>query len=162
MRTKVKFGITKTADNFAALELGIRGLLKQEVMVGVPENKSHREGGGDNALLAYVHDQGSPSQNIPARPFLIPGIRSVSPQITERLKKLADRAFSGNVSGLEDGMRAIGMLAVKAVQTRILEGPFAPLAKSTIARRLRMNRGTAPLNVSGQLRQAISFYLEEL
>ena len=54
-------------------------LAQKRVLVGVPEDADSRGEEGyktpiGNAALAYIHDNGSPRQGIPARPFMQPGI----------------------------------------------------------------------------------------
>ena len=68
-------GVFKVVDNLRKLTQGIEVLTTMQVMVGVPDDKSgRREGEINNAELAYIHDKGAPEANIPARPFMEPGI----------------------------------------------------------------------------------------
>ena len=56
----------KSAENLMA---DLQAIAQYQVLVGVPEEKDTRlKGEVGNAMLAYVHDNGSPKQGIPARP----------------------------------------------------------------------------------------------
>jgi hypothetical protein len=70
-----------------------------EVLVGVPEETTdvRNEDGQEyitNAALAYIHDNGEPSANIPARPFMVPGITAVQEKIAGQLRKVATRGLT--------------------------------------------------------------------
>lgn len=139
----------------------VHALVKKEVLVGVPEEHADRKKEGiTNATLAYIHDTGSPAANIPARPFLNPGIQQVKDRIIVRLKQIGQKTLRGNLSSVEEGLNAVGLIAVNSIRAKITSGPFSPLAPSTIRARLRRGRtGIRPLVDTGQLRNAINYVL---
>src|SRR5215467_2634573 len=86
--------ITVTEDHTAELQSALDTLASIEVLIGIPakEDQPHfdetggeagpterreEEGGGgirENAVLGYIHEHGSPINNIPPRPWLGPGV----------------------------------------------------------------------------------------
>jgi hypothetical protein len=157
-----RFTVSKTKDGLPALVKAIGDLAKKQVLVGVPADKSFRDGEINNAQLAFIHDKGSPAQNIPARPFLEPGIEQGLPAIKVQLKKAAEAAFDGNTRDVDKGLNAAGLVAADAVKRKIVDGPFTPLAAATLAARRRKGFvGTSPLTVTGQLRNAVSYIIRQ-
>ena len=159
VQVKTKLEIIK--DDVPKMDSAIKKLTRMDVLVGVPADKSDRQGQGPtNALLAYIHDTGSPAANIPARPFLGPGIMNAKDRILQRLEKMGNSALRGDPSAIEKELNAIGLIAVSSIRAKITSGPFAPLASSTLRARRRAGRsGTKPLIVTGQLRNSISYVL---
>lgn len=155
-------GITVTIDKVPAIEKAIKDLAATRVMVGIPASKAARreKGAINNAALGYIHENGAPEAGIPARPFLIPGVRNAEAQITAHLKAAGEAALSGEAKRSDRELHATGLIAQAAVRAKITAGPFIALARSTLARRRARGRtGTKPLIDSGQLRNAISYVL---
>lgn len=148
-------------DNMPLLTRGMAMLLRDDILVGVPADGAHREGDGSgpsNADLAYIHETGSPSRNIPERPFLVPGMTDIRDEIAKRMRTAAIAALRGRVEEVERQQNAIGLLCVSSVRRRLVQGPHAPLAPATLAARRRRGRtGTRPLVDTGQLLAAITY-----
>lgn len=131
----------------------LRSLELSEVLVGVPADED-RMGTGqgsdtrqgkdqpNNALLAAVHNNGSPVKNIPARPFLVPGIENVRKEIRKRMRDGAKLALEGNVQAVDKTLHAVGLLGQAAVRKQLTDGSFEPLKPATIMARSRV-RGTS-------------------
>lgn len=158
--------ISKIADNSPNILFAIRELERNNVLAGVPASKASRdseEAGGapiNNAALGYIHNYGSPAANIPARPFMEPGIVSAKKEIEKGLEMAADAAFDGKVSGVQKGLNRAGIAAVTGIKLKINMGPFTPLKPSTIAaRRARGRTGTRPLIDTAQLRNSITYVI---
>jgi len=132
--------IKRVIDNTTQLHDRLHKLRDQSVYVGVPASTNARNDGGliNNATLLYIHNFGSPAQNIPARPVLTQGIAKVSKQIAEMFKQAAhDAVFEGKDPTTAYGR--IGMLARNAVVEEF-DSPspaFVPLRPATIRARLR-------------------------
>ena len=133
---------------FDKMLLGLTQLAKTEVLVGFPESTTEqgrdsvRDKGITNAALAYIHDNGMPEQNIPARPFMLPGVTSVQDAITDRLVVTMKAVSHGKeLSVVEKGLIGAGQKAVDGIKAKITEGIPPPLAPSTIQGRAR-SRGT--------------------
>ena len=67
--------LTITQDNLANIQKALHDLSRTTVHVGIPEEKSKRKSPDKmtNAALGYIHEYGSPANNIPARPWLKTG-----------------------------------------------------------------------------------------
>lgn len=152
-------------------------LVKTDVLVGIPESETERENQAEpnNATLAYIHEHGSPAQNIPARAFLIPGVRGAEKEYRPRLIKAAQLALDGKAKDALKQMDAAGLIAEMAAKTKINSGDFVPLSEATLrARAARGRKGAAaelarresglpagtdlakPLIDTGQLRNSIT------
>ncbi|KAA6459631.1 hypothetical protein DYQ86_16055 [Acidobacteria bacterium AB60] len=184
----INFGIDITEDNLGDFEKALKELRSQAVFAGFPEDKDKPREDPDgesepitNAALAYIHDKGMPEQNIPARPIMEPGVESVQEEIVAKLEQTGLAALDGNLQGVENGFQAVGLIAQNGIRQRILDGPFVPLAESTLRARARMggevgaaaqreldgtpspsgDPNVRPLNVTGQLRNAATYVVRK-
>lgn len=157
-----------TVDNTADLERAIKALIKSEVLVGVPDENAMRDpeegepSPPSNAVIGYVQEFGDPAKNIPARPFLVPGVASKQDEYAKRFKKAAQDALNGNLDAVAKQMNAVGSAAAAAVQAKITDGPFAPLSPVTLARRRTKGRtDEKPLMDTGQLNASVKYVIRE-
>lgn len=156
-----------TKDKVKEILATIKALTSKEVLVGVPQASADRdpepgetEQPPTNAEIGYWMEFGIPEKNIPARPFLVPGVETVLDKAVARLKKAGVKALEGDLSQVDMQMTAVGLEAVSAVQQKIVDGPFIPLAPLTLARRKARGRtGEKPLLDTGSLRQAITYVI---
>ena len=146
-------------------------LRKSKVLVGIPAEAGRDDGGPSNAVIGYLMEYGAPENNIPARPFLIPGVEGVEDKITKELVRGAQQAtavalhpsggFERASAEAEKALQRIGLTAQNAVRSRITEGPFAPLSPVTIKRRRAKGRtGDKPLVDTGQLRRSVTYVVK--
>lgn len=140
--------VTKISDNMGGIQKAVAALLKSHVVVGIPDSTAERkpEDGekstASNAQIGYAMEYGEPDKNVPARSFLIPGCDDAKLVVTDRLLKAGLAALTGDVSAVEKGLTAVGIVAASAVKAKITDGPFAPLSERTIqARAARGRRG---------------------
>lgn len=178
MARKPTMRVIMTKDSVKGVAENMKYLGTKRVMVGIPEKKDHRraddkekESTIGNAALAYIHSNGAPEVHIPARPFLVPGIMKVRPDIVQRFKRAAERALTTGPGELEKDLRGIGQIAASAAQMVIQEGIPPPLKESTIEARKRRRAGssykrkaekaheTTPLWDTGQLMRAITYVI---
>lgn len=156
-------------DRVPGVMKAIDGLGSQRVMVGVPSTTAGRTTDDEgnklpitNAALGYVHENGVPELNIPARPFLIPGVQSAQSEIVARLKQAGRYALDGKPDAAQKALAAVGQVGANAVQAKITDGPFVPLAPATLAaRKARGRTGDRPLIDTGQLRRSITWVLRK-
>jgi hypothetical protein len=153
-------------SNTAQFRKALAGLLKREVLVGIPAANAARdpESGettaASNALIGYVMEYGSPAKNIPPRPFLHPGIADARAGIETHMKKAGQLALRGKPDEIEQELEKVGLIAQASVQKKITEGPFEPLKPATLAARRRRGRtGDRPLIDTGALRRSISYVI---
>lgn len=124
-----------------------------EVLVGFPSDTTDRtddsvEQGITNAALGYIHDTGAPEQNIPARPFMTPGMEDVTDAVTNKLSQVLKATSQGRgLAVVEQGMTQVGLIAKLGIQNKITAGLEPPLSPRTIAGRAR-SRGTASRRTS--------------
>ena len=184
MATAGKPKIKVIADNVAEVRDMLRHLAEREVLVGFPEDTSARdpdqaEGDKDitNAALGYIQDNGAPEQNIPARPFMLPGMADATEAATRHLSWTARQVLKrGGVSAIDQGFDRVGLSVQAALRKKINEGVPPPLSEWTLRDRARRGRKGAkqelanraaglpastalakPLIDTGQLRNAINY-----
>jgi hypothetical protein len=139
-RAAVKGRVIVKADKVSEVTRSLGRLLKKEVLVGIPEDTTTREddaGPVTNAALGYIHEFGAPGSNIPARPFLIPGVRKSVNQYLPHLKGAAAAALDGKDSRAQQELVAAGIAAEIGAKNEMHTGNFVPLKPSTIRARLR-------------------------
>ena len=153
-----------------------------EVLVGVPRDESARQTNEmNNATLAYIHDKGSPAANIPARPFMDPGIKDVQDKIAKQLAQGAKGLLVQNdASVINTSLNRAGLIAQNSIKRVINNGIAPALALSTLQARARRGRKGAkteiasreagneatltnakPLVDTGQLRNSITYVVNK-
>jgi hypothetical protein len=141
----------------------MRGMSAQRVLVGIPQEKDPRKGDPiGNAALAYIHENGSPAQNIPARPFLVPGAKEASEKAPAILKASAIEALSGfDPKKLDQGLNRVGLHAQSVVKQRIQnQVGFEPLKKGTLSARKRKGfQGEKALIRTGEMMNSIKYVI---
>lgn len=177
-----------TIDRLASVVANIKAMGEKSVMVGIPEQKTERRPDDEenpkepatNALLGYIHENGSPAQGIPARPFLIPGVQSAHKDVAKVLEGAAKQALNGDKRAVEKGLEKAGMVAQAAVREAITHGNFEPLSDATLRARAKRGRkgakaelearreGAEPSNATakplidtGQLRNSINYVVRK-
>lgn len=135
----MKTGVIIKANRLPEMRKAVTALTSKRVLVGIPEENAERSDGGEssNALIGYVLETGDPSRNLPARPFLVPGVSEVEQQSIIRLRKAGKAALRGDIAAVDQALAAIGLSAEAAVKDKINDGPFAPLADATLEARIR-------------------------
>ena len=175
-------GVTVTLDKSDAMIRAVRELTRSEVLVGIPTDKGERSNGDTeavtNAQLGFIHENGSPARNIPARPFLTPGIKAVGDQIIRHLRDAGKQALEGVSGGVAASLDRAGLVAQNSVRAQFVDNDWEPLTESTLNKRppakrdeegkvahqgkSRRERGaTNPLIDSGQLRKAITYVVRK-
>jgi hypothetical protein len=162
--------VTVVKDRVATLQKAIAALVGTKVMVGIPmdsTNNTRNDGPIGNAAIGYIQETGAPEINLPARPFLVPGVQSIEGEIIARLKTIGEDGLSGKASAITRGLTALGLVAQNAVRSYMTTADFVPLSPRTVAARRRRHPSrtaaapsdTRPLINTGQLRNALTFVL---
>lgn len=141
----MKSGILCNYDGMSSFTKFLMGLPKHDVLVGIPEDKAQREDQEPitNAAIGYISEFGAPERNIPARPWLIPGIHAWKVKITSYMKQAAQLALAGKYDACNRALAAAGLSGQIAAQKKINEGIPPALAESTLkARARRRGKGT--------------------
>ena len=155
--------VTVTRDNSKNVLAAIQDMAKKHVLVGIPSSENGRNDGSiGNAALGAIHENGSGVRNIPARPFLKPGVAAAADQCVKVLKSAAQNAFTDK-NAIDKGLNAAGLIAQASVKKRIVsqEG-FTPLKAATLAARKRKGaKGEKALIRTGQLLNSITYVVRE-
>lgn len=174
MKPKPLATVTVTSRT-AELNEALKRLQRTVVAVGIAKGSKgdlRDDGGPPNSDLGFIHERGSPSANIPPRPFLQPGIEDAKGDVVDGLKSAMRAALANDMSEAVDQLERTGMKAVASVKKKMQEGPFEPLKPGSIRQRnrSRMTQGkreneqqgvnVKPLINTGSLRDAIDFYVE--
>ena len=173
-------GVEIKTDKLAAIVSSINMLVKKSVLVGIPASGNGRDDEMNNAALGYIHETGSPANNIPARPFLLPSVADSLEKYEPHLKKAALAALDGQNKKVYEQLNSAGIIASQAAKAMIDAGAFAPLAIATLKARARRGRKGAaieiasraagnapnssnarPLIDTGQMRNAITYIVRE-
>ncbi len=144
-----------TVDNTRLLAIALEELTKTQVLVGVPADTTARDDGSaiTNAALMYIHENGAPEINLPARPVVYPTVKAEQPAITKHLEAAGRAALAGG-----DALpifKRLGLYMQNALRAKITDGPFVPLSPRTVAGRFR-KRG------AGKRRQGEEDYLDAI
>lgn len=142
----MKDGLHTIIDRAPAVIEATRALTREQVLVGVPDTnagKGREPGDPNNALLARIHDQGDPTANIPARPFMVPGMKEGQPKYLPHLRRAGVAALAGDAVGVQRALHAAGLVAASAVQAVITRGILPPLAPSTVRGRIARRKSKA-------------------
>lgn len=168
----MKSGVTLVRDNSASLTRALASLTKTACLVGFPASDAERRpepGEPDqpitNAALGYIHDNGSPAANIPARPFMEPGIAAAQGNIEAIYSKAAKAVLDQPASAdaiVDAAHNKVGLTAQDSIQSKIEAGVSPALSERTMAdrkRRFGVDASDTPLIDSGQMKAAVTYVL---
>ncbi len=151
-------------DRLKEVLQSISGLVDKQVLVGIPDSAPERQDDEPigNAAIGYIQETGSPANNLPARPFLVPGVAAAEPKTLPKLQQAFEAALDGDLSRADKRMAGAGLEAQNSVRARINSGISPELKESTLANRRRRGRtGTVPLIDTGQLRNSITYVIRK-
>ncbi|MCA8492563.1 hypothetical protein [Burkholderia arboris] len=143
----------------------IAGLVRQEVLVGVPDSTAGRKDDGEplsNAEIGYIQETGSPANNIPARPHLVPGVQDARPKFEPQLQKGVEAALDGDLEQVQRRLNMAGIAAQNSVRAKVNSNISPQLAESTLEARRR--RGITRENTlvdTGQYRNSITYVIRK-
>lgn len=126
--------------NTEALNNVLKELSRKSLLVGIAADSKHSirdDGGPNNSELGFIHEFGSPSANIPPRPFLVPGVESVREHISDELARAMKAALDDDKRSCDAILEALGITTAEAVKEYLRTAEFTPLKPSTIANRNR-------------------------
>lgn len=138
----------------------LKRLARVSVYVGVPQANASRSGAKiNNAELLYIHTNGSPARNIPARPVIEPALKYHKDKIMEQYSKAMTAAAAGDDGGLTAALIRTGLAGQNAARdwfTNPANG-WAPNSPRTIARK----GSSRPLIDTATLRKSIIYVVRE-
>lgn len=150
-------------DRVGAVLKGVRALTTKEVLVGIPSTTAGRTDTPiNNAEIGYLMETGSPAQNIPERPFLVPGVENAQDKFIPHLKAAGLSALEGKTALIERDFDRAGIVAANAVKAKIADGDFTPLSPRTLQKRRAKGRTSEkPLNDTGKMREAVGHVIRK-
>jgi hypothetical protein len=184
--------VTVTEDHTEELLRALDELARVQVLIGIPNDAEQPHYGGtgarestgtarvataegpaeiNNAVLGYIHEHGSPINNIPPRPWLAPGVEESKSRWLPYMEQAgtAVLTFPSDSSKMDRALHAAGMTAVSAVKTRIVAGIPPALSERTIAarryrtpsRQARQQADVTPLVDTAQMLNSISYVIKK-
>ena len=154
-------GLETLHDGLPDMLRRMAAVAQRDVLVGIPAGEQ-RDDGPTNAEIGYQNEFGSPANNIPARPHLIPGVAAVQDKAVARLTQAASAAATGRMSDAERHLHAAGLIAQNSVRRTLTTAAYRPLSERTLAeRRARGRTGTKPLIDTGQYRNSITYVVRD-
>ncbi len=157
-------GASQTQDRSQVVLQALEGLVKREVLVGIPADKADRDDGdpANNALRLYIAEFGAPEANIPERPTVMPGIEAAREEINKRMAAVARAAIAGKSEAVEQGLHAAGIVAADSIKEKINSNTPPPLAERTLAdRRARGVTRTNTLVDEAEMRNAVTYVVRD-
>ncbi len=165
----------KHTSHAKELNKSLQRLQKSLIFVGIAAGSKgdSRKDGPANHLLGFVHEHGSPAANIPARPFLVPGVKEAKDEVKSGMEATMRAALNDDEKAVKSLLDQTGMKAVSAVKNYMRMGNFEPLKPSTIKNRNRsrltkgkrqnekVGQNIKPLVNTGALRDALDYYVED-
>jgi hypothetical protein len=171
--------IQMTEDHTAGLQAALDALSSIEVLIGIPSDRDQPrlvdqatrakpEQRQDTTEEGDIHEHGNPINNIPARPWLGPGVEGSKAAWLRYMQQAGEAALQGEPGRMDKALHAAGTTAVSAVKNRIVAGLQPPLSPVTIARRrartpsrqARSQSDTTPLVDTAQMLNSISYVIK--
>lgn len=135
----------------------VKELNKLAVAIGYQSGEAFEEDENGNSVdvcqIAVWNEFGT-NRGIPSRPFMRDTVDKHEAEWNNALKKYANMAVGG-MSG-KQVMEQLGLYGVRAVQSEIKNGDFAPNAPRTV----RMKKSDKPLIDTGRMRQSVNYYVK--
>lgn len=157
--------VTATKDTAAQVVRSIEAMAGKHVVIGIPAAKAPRKGDPiSNAALGYVHEHGSPAQNIPPRPFLVPGVKAAAPDVMRVLRNAAVKSIGATArrEELVRGLHAAGLLAQASIKQTLKDLPEHPDDSAVIRARRRAGfKGSKALIRTGQLLNSVTYEVRD-
>lgn len=150
-------GVKDVDKGMSAFMLRMRKAAKESggVKVGVFDTGA-REGGVSNALLAAIHEFGSPSRNIPETRFLRGTVEQHQAKYIQMEKALFARVTNGKLTARQ-ALELLGQQAVADVKARVVSQTGMPSLKPETIRR----KGSSKRLIdTGQLLNSITYQVQ--
>lgn len=145
--------ITRTdAGALARIVENVRSMGLNKVEVGLPSGGQHSDTSLSMHELGMVHEYGSPTRNIPARPFIAPPIKDNVEKYKRMMRGQALKLIFRRTT-LHNALALVGEAGKADIQKYMLSANFAPLSAATIERK----GSSKPLIDTGQMRNAITY-----
>lgn len=164
----MKIEVEETWDGMKQMLDGFKFIEGSAVYVGIPQKNSSREDNSEgitNAELLFIHTNGSPINNVPARPVVEPAIEDDQERLTRMLTQSYLLAFSGRIQDAllqlqKTGMRAQNIARNWFVNPKNGWPPNSPGVQA--AKRKKGSTNPRPLIDTGELRKSITYVVDSI
>lgn len=158
-----------TKNRVPELIKAMEAFAHKEVLVGIPSDSSDNQRDDapiTNAQIGYINEFGEPGMNIPARPFLVPGVEKAWPEAQSYMAKAAEKVLKltpDPMGMVNKALEGAGLLAQGSVVQMIDDGLTPALSEMTISlREAKGFYGTKPLIHTGSLKQSITYVVDDV
>ena len=156
--------ITRTPGASDALKKAIAQISKRQVRVGWFEESRYPDG-TPTAYVATIQEFGSPSNGIPARPFMRPTVADKTTEWKSALAAGAYQVMNGRLT-VDQMLGQVGDVAVGNIRETIESIDTPALAPATIAARAAKRKSpgvsTKPLIDTGLMFQSVTHKVENV
>ena len=147
--------------NFVNHAKAMKFMKDNSVYVGIPQKEaSRKEEGVTNAELLFIHTNGSPKNNIPARPVIEPAIKNDRERLNTMMKKASKFAFEGNKQEAIRQLKLVGMRGQNVSRAWFVNPDNGWASNSPGVYRRKLAKGSTdpkPLIDTGELRKSITY-----
>ena len=155
------FTIVKAVDKVGKLIKGINYTKDNYLLIGIPQKKTTRENEAiTNAELLFIHTNGSPINNVPARPVIEPALEDDMERLTSMLKDFANEAIEGNFEESQKQLERTGMRAQNVCRNWFTNADNNWPENAPSVRERKIKKGSTeprPLIDTGELRKSIIY-----
>ena len=155
------FTIVKAVDKVGKLIKGINYTKDNYLLIGIPQKKTTRENEAiTNAELLFIHTNGSPINNVPARPVIEPALEDDMERLTSMLKDFANEAIEGNFEEAQKQLERTGMRAQNVCRNWFTNADNNWPENAPSVRERKIKKGSTeprPLIDTGELRKSIIY-----
>ena len=156
-----KVEIEVTYDGFKKMMNGLDYLKESAVYVGIPEKETSREDKKiTNAELLFIHTNGSPINNVPARPVIESALKDDRERISKMMERVALNALENNFEEADKNLKLTGMRGQNVSRAWFTNSKNNwPPNSPQVAERKRKKGSTnpRPLIDTGELRKSITY-----
>lgn len=159
---KVEFETIFDAED--KLFKGLEFTNNNSVYVGITQEKTKREEQEmTNAELLFIHTNGSPINNIPARPVIEPALQDDAERLSDMLSSSAQEAMDGNFEKSVELLKKTGMRGQNVSRAWFVSPknnwpPNSPGVQK--AKRKKGSNNPRPLINTGELRKSITYFVD--
>lgn len=157
--------IVTTVDKIGKVAKAMNFMMENEVYVGISDETTTREKGEPvtNAELLYIHTNGSPVNNIPARPVIEPAIKDDKERLSEMMESAFLTAEKGDTEEALRKLKLAGMRAQNVCRAWFVnpKNGWTPNSPGVAARkRAKGSTNPKPLIDTGELRKSITYFVK--
>ena len=157
--------IITSVDKIGKIAKAMNFMMGNEVYVGISDETTTREKGEPvtNAELMFIHTNGSPINNIPARPVIEPAIEDDKDRLASMMEGAFLSAEKGDTDGALKKLKLAGMRAQNVCRAWFTnpKNGWAPNSPRTAARkRAKGSTDPKPLIDTGELRKSITYFIK--